>query len=667
MRKMIEKIKIFLKNLKLKQDIFFKTFKYKSNQEKILFLISFFIQLQLIIFAFTYLNNYNKYMKESEKYKSAKYKLLTNDKNSTINILSLIKNKNNIDHIEFISKNKFITPYIFQKDNNISQYKQMFAYSVSTNIEPLLIDNNISYSWKQFLDKKYLKPELVIPNFVFFDFVEKHFLEILLYSFLIIYLLKNMPSINGSKFDEFQPEDLKNSLNDLAGIDIEIKNELDQLRDLIHNKKDYIKYGINDMFNILFSGPPGVGKTAIAMSLARELSVPIIIGTGNVETGYVGGGPNTIKKLFKRAEILAFNNETKTCIIFLDEAQTLLLKRGGQREKWADDAANELLAQLEGVNSTREVNIIFIAASNFDETNFDMDEAMSRRFKKKIYFRLPDLKERKEIIKLYLDKIDKELIEILETDIDLLAKMFSELSPAKIETIIKEAALLAARNNEKINIKILKLAFERIVVGYTNRDISKEENRKRIIIHELGHFITEYEKYRKDFSLKEIEKKLSIIKISSESISKYGALGYVLNETNDNLKTKKEFEELVISLYGGFAAEDIFYSNDFFDNVSSGPHNDIEKATNLLKKMYFELSFYSNNKLNLNLLKKSEDRKNIEELEAISEKLFNESKRRIEKNKDLIIYLSEILMKEWVLYKEDLFKNIEKFFIENKN
>jgi len=652
MNKLLEKIKNYLKKIR-----------YSKPSEKILLIITSILIIDIMIYSFNYYNNYNEYQIKLQKFnkneEAVKLDKLIMDNNKTFN--SLLNEIKPVEKI-LIEKDGFngIASIYIMKDNILIKYSDLFVGSIYNNIEPVLIKEDIPFYWEKHIDKsKYIyKPEFNKPKLIIFNFLKENIIDILLIGIISIIVMQSMPMLSfNKKYELYQPEDIKLDLNDLVGVDPEIKAEINQLKDLIHNQEDYAKYGLGETFHILFAGPPGVGKTVTAISLAKELNVPIILGTGNVETGFVGGGASVIKSLFKEGESLAYANENKTAIIFLDEAQTLLRKRGQQKEKWADDSSNELLAQLEGISSNRDINIVFIAASNFDETNMDLDPAMLRRFKKQIFFRLPDLKERFEILEFYINKLDNSIVSISKEDIKYFSKIFTGFSPAKIETVVKEAGLLSLRKGVKLDKKILQEAYERIVVGYTNRDSSKEDQRERIILHEIGHFITDYHFLKEEYNdIRLVEENIQLIKISSESIAKHSALGYVLNEEDDRLKTKKDFEREIISLYGGYASEEFFYNG--LQNVSSGAHNDIEKVTKLLDKMYYELGFYTNSKLNLNLLIDLKDTKNIE---LISKYLYKNSLDIISTHSELILFLSEKLKEDWVLYKEDLFKYIKEF------
>ncbi|HXD42868.1 MAG TPA: ATP-binding protein, partial [Ramlibacter sp.] len=156
-----------------------------------------------------------------------------------------------------------------------------------------------------------------------------------------------------------EPAQVHGSITDLVGMD-DIKAEVAQIKDQYQRRAEYAEYGISKPFNVMFSGPAGTGKTKLASYLAKELNLPILFhSAANLETGYVAGGSNTLSRIVSMAK------RRKRCIVFLDEAQDLFMKRGGHR-KFDDDTQNTLLAVLDGVRSKSEAEIIWIVASNFN-------------------------------------------------------------------------------------------------------------------------------------------------------------------------------------------------------------------------------------------------------------------------------------------------------------
>ena len=249
-----------------------------------------------------------------------------------------------------------------------------------------------------------------------------------------------------------EPSQVKGSIEDLVGMD-DIKAEVAQIMDQYERRTEYAEYGISKPFNVMFSGPAGTGKTKLASYLAKALNLPILFhSAANLETGFVSGGSNTL------ARIMTMAKRRRHCIVFLDEAQDLFMKRGGRR-KFDDDTANTLLSVLDGVRSKNETEIIWIVASNFNSETMEMDEAMLRRFQMKVDFRMPNRDERLAIINHYLSqRADKVL---RDPDLRHLVDITEGCSPADLETIVNQAGIGAAQVGVMIGADTLMKAADR--------------------------------------------------------------------------------------------------------------------------------------------------------------------------------------------------------------
>ena len=476
------------------------------------------------------------------------------------------------------------------------------------------------------------------------------------------YFLMMSSGINffSNEFPALYPEQIDGSLDDLIGYE-EIKEESRQLLGIITRNRDYAEYGIEGTFNILFSGKAGTGKSKFALFLAKELDIPIVSATGSFDEIYVGSGAKKVRTLFKNAQKAAANSGSKSAIVFIDEAQKMLRKRGVEgEEKWADDTANELLAYLDGVQTDSRYNIIVIMASNFDEKSFEMDKAMLRRFRKKIHFRLPNLDEREEILQYYLNDIMQK-----ETYINTrrVAKNMFGMTPAIIESVVDESALMALRAEKKVDTGLLMQSIERILVGVSNRETTqnREKLREIVSVHEMGHFLVSWRrdmlKYAYDHE--KVKANSSVVKVSSESISQIGALGFVLHENSDEmlLQSIDELEWEVKALYGGLAAERVCFGQK---RSTTGSANDIKRATKILKHLIFENSVYEESKLDQSALMMNETM--LENIKKHSAHFYTESYKIIEEHKALLEVLSKTLMEEWSLDKERIFEVIAGYY-----
>jgi len=535
--------------------------------------------------------------------------------------------------------------------NKTMLVKQMPAISMTFTLESKLLEQNIAYEW---VEKKE-KPQPYIVKLL-----DVKYLNILLLAGMMYFLLYTSGiKLFQKEFSGIHPKEIEGDFSDLVGYE-DIKAEARQLQYIITQKEKYAQYGIEDTFNILFSGKAGTGKSKFALYLAKELDVPIVSSTGSLDEVYVGTGARKIRSLFAEANKLAQNSEHNTCILFIDEGQNLLRTRGRNGDnKWEDDTANELLAHLDGVEKNTKHNVIVIIASNFHEHSLEMDAAMLRRFKKKIHFREPNLEERKEILTHYLNKVEKKEENI---DISYVAKNMSGMTPALIESVVQEAGLMALRLKSKINTALLLQAFERMVVGKSSRTMVEGEDsvRRAITVHEVGHFLVEYHRALKlsdgdKVKAKEITR---ILKISSESVEQIGALGFAMREQDDSrvLQSVEEMEWDIKQLYGGMAAEEMVYGKK---GHTTGGSDDIKKATRLLQHLVVENSVYTRSKLNYEML--GEHSTKIEEMEKKSKFLYEETMDIVQEYEGLLLYLSGVLMREWSLNKDEIFEHIFTF------
>ncbi len=485
-------------------------------------------------------------------------------------------------------------------------------------------------------------------------FLKRHALDILLIG-LIIYALKfGIPGM-GMNASVISPDKLKGSMDDLIGME-DIKQEVLHLEDMIRNRAEYKSHNIDKPFNVMLTGPAGTGKTKLVGYLAKKLGVPLIQASGSaLESGFVGGGSKALNALYRKA--CAHGN----CMIFLDEAQTLFMPRGRGEKKWEDDTANTLLGLLDGVKSDKGAGVIWVVASNFDDASSEMDEAMLRRFSVKINFRLPNKNERGELLKNFLSRKKDGLVDWNDLDLGQVAEMTANLSPALLETVVERASMISIQEKTIINTDLMFRAFERATIGLTDRATTAEKHkqRERVALHELGHFFMQIDPFlRQGLSLEEVKAKSHLLKISTESVSKIGALGYVLQSGDDvSLRTLEELEQDVIQLYGGVAAEELFYGAR---GISVGSQNDIEKATKMLNLMVNRLSMYSRSKIDYTQLgQEHTGEHSIRQVEEKSDELYSYTLGAIRDYKEVIESIKDTLLDQYVLSKDAVFALLE--------
>lgn len=486
------------------------------------------------------------------------------------------------------------------------------------------------------------------------DFFKRHAVDIVLV-LLLLYVLKFGLPGSGSNAQLILPGQLKGSMDDLIGME-DIKQEVLHLEDMIRNRALYQQHNIDKPFNVMLTGPAGTGKTKLVGYLAKRLDIPLIQASGSsLESGYVGGGAKALHALYRKACARG------RCIIFLDEAQSLFMPRGRSEKKWEDDTANTLLGLLDGVKSDKGEGVIWVVASNFDDASSEMDEAMLRRFSVKINFRLPNKAERRALLHSFLSRKQHGLVDWARLNLDQVAEITGNLSPALLESVVERASMLSIQEQAVIDTDLMLRAFERATIGLTDRAATadKHQQRARIAVHELGHFFMQIDPWlRAGLPLAEVKEKSHLIKISTEAVSKIGALGYVLQANDDmSLRTLEELERDVIGLYGGMAAEELFYGAR---GISVGSQNDIEKATKLLDLMVSRLSMYSRAKLDYSQLQQDGSaERTLRQVEDKSDELYNYTLGAMRDYRGLIEDLKDTLLDQYVLSKDAVFALLE--------
>lgn len=475
-------------------------------------------------------------------------------------------------------------------------------------------------------------------------------------SFLYVQLKAQYKSL---KFIE--PSQVNGSIDDLVGMD-DIKAEVAQIKDQYVRRTEYAEYGISKPFNVMFSGPAGTGKTKLASYLAKELHLPILFhSAADLETGFVSGGSNTLGR------IMAMARRRRRCIVFLDEAQDLFMKRGGRR-KFDDDTANTLLSVIDGVRSKLDTEIIWIVASNFNRETMEMDEAMLRRFQMKVDFRMPNRDERLAIVSHYLDqRADKVLPDL---DLRHLVDITDGCSPADLETIVNQAGITAVQASEMIGADTLMKAAERVLVGNVNIHTTQDRDRDRriIAVHEWGHFLVdfEYERRLTHGNWAQILADMKTIKISLKANARTNALGFVFHKQGGHLlKSKSNIEHDVRVLLGGMANEELFFGED---GTTNGAHNDITRVTQLLHHAVAEMGMYRKTRLNFGSLTKDRfsggrelDPETRSLMEAQSERLYSETKAVLQPLKPLTEHLVSCLLQAGEMNLAEVLSEIRTF------
>lgn len=349
---------------------------------------------------------------------------------------------------------------------------------------------------------------------------------------------------------------------DVAGLKEE-KEELMEIVDFLKNPSKYIDIGARIPKGVLLVGPPGTGKTYLSRAVAGEAKVPFfsISGSDFVEM-FVGVGASRVRDLFEQAK------KNAPCIIFIDEIDAVGRKRGaglGGGHDEREQTLNQLLVEMDGFGKNE--GVIVMSATNRPDI---LDKALLRpgRFDRTIYVGLPDVRERLEILKVHTKN------KKLKSDVDLenIAKTTTGFSPADLENLCNEAALLAARNNEaEISNEVFKEASIKVVAGPEKKSqVVIEKERVLTAYHESGHAIVS--------GFLEDNDKVHMVTIIPRG--RAGGFTAYLPQEDAKFMTKRQMQHKLISLLGGRAAEEVV-----LDDISTGASNDIERATKIAHAM----------------------------------------------------------------------------------
>ncbi|WP_142830670.1 ATP-dependent zinc metalloprotease FtsH [Planococcus soli] len=368
-----------------------------------------------------------------------------------------------------------------------------------------------------------------------------------------------------SKAKLYDDQKQKVRFNDVAGADEE-KQELVEVVDFLKDPRRFADIGARIPKGILLVGPPGTGKTLLARAVAGEAGVPFfsISGSDFVEM-FVGVGASRVRDLFENAK------KNAPCIIFIDEIDAVGRQRGaglGGGHDEREQTLNQLLVEMDGFGANE--GVIIIAATNRPDI---LDPALLRpgRFDRQITVGRPDVKGREEVLKVHAR--NKPLDE--NVDLKAIAQRTPGFSGADLENLLNEAALVAARRSKlKIDMSDLDEASDRVIAGPAkkNRVISKKE-RNIVAFHESGHTVIGLILDDADI----------VHKVTIVPRGQAGGYAVMLPREDRYFMTKPELLDKIAGLLGGRVAEDLS-----FGEVSTGAHNDFQRATAIARSMVTE-------------------------------------------------------------------------------
>lgn len=357
---------------------------------------------------------------------------------------------------------------------------------------------------------------------------------------------------------------------DVAGLKEE-KEELEEIVDFLKNPSKYSNLGARIPKGVLLVGNPGTGKTYISRATAGEAGVPFftISGSDFVEM-FVGVGASRVRDLFDQAK------KNAPCIIFIDEIDAVGRKRGaglGGGNDEREQTLNQLLVEMDGFDGNS--GIIILAATNRPDV---LDPALLRpgRFDRQIVIGMPDVKAREEIFKVHTK--NKPLAD--DVTIEILARRTPGFSPADIENLVNEAALLTARRNgTKIRMDEIEEATTKVMAGPAKKSrVISEAERKLTAYHEAGHAIV----------MKALPNSDPVHQITIIPRGMAGGFTMSLPEDEKFFMTKGDMVNMIKHLLGGRVAEALK-----LDDISTGASNDLERATAIARQMITKYGFSS--------------------------------------------------------------------------
>ncbi|KXJ50179.1 MAG: ATP-dependent metalloprotease [Colwellia sp. Phe_37] len=381
---------------------------------------------------------------------------------------------------------------------------------------------------------------------------------------------KGAMSFGKSKARLLGEDQIKTTFADVAGCD-EAKEEVSELVDYLKDPSRFQKLGGRIPSGVLMVGQPGTGKTLLAKAIAGEAKVPFftISGSDFVEM-FVGVGASRVRDMFEQAK------KSAPCIIFIDEIDAVGRQRGagmGGGHDEREQTLNQMLVEMDGFEGNE--GVIVIAATNRPDV---LDPALLRpgRFDRQVTVGLPDIRGREQILKVHMRKVP------LGDDVkaSVIARGTPGFSGADLANLVNEAALFAARSARRVvGMAEFEKAKDKIMMGSERRSMVMTESEKEMTAyHEAGHAIVG----------RLVPDHDPVYKVSIMPRGRALGVTMYLPEQDRFSHSKQHLESNISSLYGGRIAEEMIYG---FEKVSTGASNDIERATQLARKMVTQWGF----------------------------------------------------------------------------
>ncbi len=572
--------------------------------------------------------------------------------NNKVNILSYDEfvvslNEGKIDKMDITPKSSAGVYELTGKLKNYEDNESFFVrVPLSDEVISKIMDTNDEYNFKLVTEAD--------PGSSSFWLIIVNVLPILLLVGATFFIFsKQMGGANksmdfGRSRARLNEDSKKIKFDKVAGLQEE-KEEVKELIDFLKNPKKFQKLGARIPKGVLLVGPPGTGKTLLARAVAGEANVPFyyISGSDFVEL-FVGVGASRVRDMFKQAK------HNAPCLIFIDEIDAVGRQRGsgiGGGHDEREQTLNQLLTEMDGFGANE--GIIIIAATNRPDV---LDPALLRpgRFDRQVTVNYPDVKGREEILEVHA----KNKTFAKNVKLSNIAKRTVGFSGADLENLLNEAALLAVRRNkEQITMAEIDEAQDRVLMGPAKKSKKYTEKEKKIVAyHEAGHAV---------IGLK-LDGANEVQKITIVPRGAAGGYNLMLPKEETYFSTKKELLDTISGLLAGRVAEETI-----FNEVTTGAHNDFEKATKIARAMVTEygmsdlgpVQFEQRESGNVFLGRDYTKSRNFSsqvafEIDQEQRKIINEcydiTKKIINENKDLLELIANSLLEHETLTKEQI-------------
>ncbi len=456
---------------------------------------------------------------------------------------------------------------VYEVSGKLKDYKENESFFVRVPLTDSVIKNILEAG----NDNTFKLTTVTDPESSSFWFIIVNILPtVLILGFGFFFLTKQMGGANksmdfGRSRAKLSTDDNKVTFKDVAGLKEE-KEEVSELIDFLKNPKKFTKLGARIPKGVLLEGPPGTGKTLLAKAVAGEANVPFyfISGSDFVEL-FVGVGASRVRDMFKQAK------HNAPCLIFIDEIDAVGRQRGtglGGGHDEREQTLNQLLTEMDGFGVNE--GIIVMAATNRSDV---LDPALLRpgRFDRKVTVDLPDVREREQILKVHA----RNKVLAPSVKLENLAKRTPGFSGAALENLLNEAALLAVRRGkDAITMSEVDEATDRVIGGPAKLSKKYTEHERRVVAyHEAGHAVLGIKLPNAD----------NVEKITIIPRGQAGGYTLMMPSEETYLSTKTELLQRIIGLLGGRVSEEIE-----FNEITTGAHNDFEKATKIARAMVTE-------------------------------------------------------------------------------